>query len=303
MKHLFCLLILFCLSIVSFAQNTIPEFHVPMYFEDGVGNKDTVYAGFDINAEWAIQNGDFGEKNISNKPWKQDFEVRLGRVPTVLSKIDIQKEKCADTLSTQVVVRTFHVLYLKAKHFPIKWSWDSTKFKNNCTINSFYDRSAKSYLFSQIWLVNAQHFRKFGGQTILTESYIKNIKKNDFNYDFIDPISGVDSIKSICFYFLDKKRLAYEYAAANDLYETEVKISPNPTNDKLTLSIKETINLPEKTQLQILHINGQILQQQTINTSNNQLEVDVSFLSSGLYFIQLRSSQGLLYTGKFVKID
>ena len=49
---------------------------VPFYFEDGVGNKDTVYLGFSDLATAKI-NTELGEIDLTNEPFDSSFEVRL----------------------------------------------------------------------------------------------------------------------------------------------------------------------------------------------------------------------------------
>jgi len=67
------------------------------------------------------------------------------------------------------------------------------------------------------------------------------------------------------------------------------KVYPNPANEKLIVELEENTNI------QILDIFGKIVQTETLNTGKNN--IDVSTLTSGVYFIQAGANP----TVKFVK--
>ena len=73
------------------------------------------------------------------------------------------------------------------------------------------------------------------------------------------------------------------------LNQNNWKVYPNPTNEHLT------IELDENTSIQILDVFGKIVQTETLNSGKNT--IDVSTLTSGVYFIQTESAATL----KFVK--
>lgn len=304
MKTKHFLFIIFCLILIK-AQSQVPQIKIPMYFENAMGNRDTVYVGFDPEAEGDILDGDFGEYIIDEQPWHPDFEVRLGtfagpfgKLPR-MSKIDIQENRCLDSVTGYG--RTFNVLYLKVKHFPIKWTWDSTFFKKDCIYNSFYDRSVKSYLAADIWLKYAKYFRNFKGITYLTEAYIKNTRKEGFYYDFVDPISGVDSIKSVSFYLLDKKRIAFAFADVSSVLTEQLKIYPNPVNDVLNIFLDETV-LSEKGEIYLNNLLGQTIMTKKLIAHSSNFEIDVSSLPKGTYFLSFKTKDRYFMT-KFVKSD
>lgn len=306
MKAKFFLILILCTYPFSATiLSQIPQIKIPMYFEDAMSNRDTVYVGFDPEAEDDILNSDFGEHIIDEQPWHSDFEVRLGtfagpfgKLPR-MSKTDIQKNRCLDSVTGYG--RTFNVLYLKAKHFPIKWTWDSSFFKKDCIYNSFYDRSVTSYLAADIWLKYAQYFRDFKGVTYLTEAYIKNKRKNGFYYDFLDPISGVDSIKSVCFYLLDKKRIAFEFADVRESKLEQLKIYPNPVDNVLNISFDEGI-LSEQGEIYLNNLFGQTLLSKRLITYSSNYELDVSSLPVGTYFISFKTKDRYFMT-KFLKLE
>jgi len=64
-----------------------------------------------------------------------------------------------------------------------------------------------------------------------------------------------------------------------------ISIFPNPTTDKFT------IILPEKAIIEILNIEGQIIESKKVNDS--QINIDVSYFSSGVYIIKAITDKGI----------
>jgi hypothetical protein len=66
--------------------------------------------------------------------------------------------------------------------------------------------------------------------------------------------------------------------------QNEVHLFPNPASNSITINTSEMLGESVK----IYDVNGQLLFQQTVNS--NSMSVDISALSSGLYFVQVSSS-------------
>jgi hypothetical protein len=73
---------------------------------------------------------------------------------------------------------------------------------------------------------------------------------------------------------------------------TEMKIFPNPTTNKITIKSYNAIE-----QVLITNTIGQIILQQSYNTVEKSKEVDVGSLSNGIYFVKVNG----VYAGKFAK--
>jgi hypothetical protein len=65
---------------------------------------------------------------------------------------------------------------------------------------------------------------------------------------------------------------------------------PNPSNGKITLLLDN--KLSENIEIQILNINGQVFETSNIqaNFGVNELELNLSHYSNGLYFVKVSSS-------------
>ncbi|MFM2224092.1 MAG: hypothetical protein RJA07_294 [Bacteroidota bacterium] len=77
----------------------------------------------------------------------------------------------------------------------------------------------------------------------------------------------------------------------------QLSVYPNPCNEKLLVrSNKLLVNTVEVT-----NVVGRIVFQQINKSLNQQLQIDVSKLSSGIYFIKATDINGNVWNGKFVK--
>lgn len=76
-------------------------------------------------------------------------------------------------------------------------------------------------------------------------------------------------------------------------HQNELYVYPNPAKDNLTIW-----GLYENQEVRIVDASGRILKVQTLG--NNQNTIDVSFLTKGLYFLQLHNKGGIK-TIKFIK--
>ena len=81
--------------------------------------------------------------------------------------------------------------------------------------------------------------------------------------------------------------------------QPRIDLFPNPTNNLLNIHLDE--NLDGKIQLNILDIQGRRIQSEILRLGRgeNELEVDVSQYSNGIYFAQFRKGEQV-YTRKFV---
>ncbi|MFM2223970.1 MAG: hypothetical protein RJA07_172 [Bacteroidota bacterium] len=77
----------------------------------------------------------------------------------------------------------------------------------------------------------------------------------------------------------------------------QLSVYPNPCNEKLLVrSNKLLVNT-----IEVTNVVGRIVFQQINKSLNQQLQIDVSKLSSGIYFIKATDINGNVWNGKFVK--
>ncbi|MGG8496755.1 Ig-like domain-containing protein [Tenacibaculum sp. TC6] len=87
--------------------------------------------------------------------------------------------------------------------------------------------------------------------------------------------------------------------------EEEVRITPNPVAEKLTILNLKTQELrggSNETKIQIFDVNGSLMFESIFTSSAKSTSFDVSFLKGGLYFYSLENTKKK-HIGKFIKVD
>jgi hypothetical protein len=121
MKKLIILILLF--PNIFFSQE---EFSFELYFEDALGNKDTLVLGYDPLATDSIDVA-FGEVNIINQPWNSVFEVRTANDDFFQDLFFMLKK---DVRNHDNVIP----ILIKKPDDYLKITWDAIPFQNNQTI-------------------------------------------------------------------------------------------------------------------------------------------------------------------------
>lgn len=78
--------------------------------------------------------------------------------------------------------------------------------------------------------------------------------------------------------------------------EEGISIYPNPVKDELNINIQ--LEEDETASWSVLNINGQLIQSGSLNNDNNT--IDLSDLSQGVYFIQIKVNNQLIKTEKLI---
>lgn len=85
--------------------------------------------------------------------------------------------------------------------------------------------------------------------------------------------------------------------STNDIELVSATVFPNPVNGKLTFRLGEELN--QSYNLSIYSLNGRLMQQQTVVTS--EFTTDVSLIPSGEYLYRVTGDEKKVYSGIFVK--
>ena len=84
------------------------------------------------------------------------------------------------------------------------------------------------------------------------------------------------------------------HLAIEDIPSSKIRIYPNPVIDNLIIEMED---FPR--QVQIIDLTGKVLHSEKANTG--KIDLNVSFLSKGIYFLRLNFKNGSIRTTKFVK--
>jgi hypothetical protein len=90
--------------------------------------------------------------------------------------------------------------------------------------------------------------------------------------------------------------------AVNCALKSIITISPNPANDVINLSF--SVSTASKATMSMFSASGAIIKNLAvpISAGSNKLTYDISKLSSGTYYILLKTSEGQLMTDSFIKL-
>ena len=83
--------------------------------------------------------------------------------------------------------------------------------------------------------------------------------------------------------------------AIEEATPTGILIIPNPSNDKITVSIPEMIGF---TKLEVFNVNGEKLIERKL--IDNETQIDISALPRGVYFVRVQNEK-MVEVGKMVK--
>jgi hypothetical protein len=284
MKNLYItILALFSVVLVQAQQFTFD-----VYFEDAVGNRDTITLGYDATASDTI-NAQYGEINIVNQAWDSVFEVRLSEFdyinysgatynPSFQSKKKIMRytpqPPCVYS-STPVFIA------VKNKYRPFHFTWDSTLFQDTVRMSSGF-----------------QFYHYVCPGPIWASSTDSLMYEDPFNYcEQCHIEQNGDTIWLIGFAFSYFNTIGFQNLISEDLV---VKAYPNPVKDIVTFDME---NINQESELFIYNSLGQLIKKEQIASLQKDYKINISNYKSGIYYYQITliNSQEK-YSGKFVKL-
>lgn len=261
-----------------FAQQ--PEFSFKLYFEDAMGNKDTVTLGYDANATDSIDAA-FGEVNLINQPWSDDdFEIRVsdiaqlyGDIGNFLTKKNIVKNNCGADWFLQPKIS----LGIKNAHYPIQLSWNQNAFTGACANVAFLVDLIPDLWFDAggpaiDWLSNTNNPEITIGQP------------SQITYD--GTLNNDENVYYFWFSFMDQEQTDsmnyfFTHLAVNE-FKTQVteSVYPNPFNDGVTIPSEQS---PSKIKLRDM-------QGKEIKFEQYENTVYPINCTKGLYFLSFESN-------------
>ncbi|TAK32830.1 MAG: T9SS type A sorting domain-containing protein [Saprospiraceae bacterium] len=298
MKSLTLIFAICWASILSAQQ---PQFIMPIWFEDAVGNKDTIWVGGDPSASSQNLNPQFGEVAIDS-PFDSIFEVRAVHDDDqdwVTSKVIIEHHD-----SPGQCYLPHSRIMINSKNQPVKISWDTMQLITNypCNINTF--------LSPDVYIFVLQHW--YEARIIycmMTRSFIE-VDFDYSEYPGIDPSEllnhnfGVEGqgIKNLPgLWFAGRWDAPYCYTLLptienKDDAEAPVSITPNPVKNIATIYSSSYQTIEE---IKIYNAAGQFLS--TYKADDAHYELSLNNYRPGLYFIKVEFDNGKSYCSKIVK--
>lgn len=306
MKHI--LLWLALLPAILYAQLT-PMFQTTFYFEDAVGNKDSIIVGYDTLAN-VQYNPDFGELNIT-APFDSIFEVRATHLDKYMSDYITSKKIVGGAGAYLNLPKCYAVermvFYVQAKYQPFTISWNQKVFDNICIKNSFfYTDKARELIDPFAWLELPGLRYACASKTDHYQLSLGWRYEAKYEYPFIlkRPVEGggVDSLYGVGFSWqagnlFSPCRLVSETTPPS-LRPAVSVLSPNPASHSLTIVNLHTSALAA---LAVFDQWGRLVLETTPADAQETIVVHIETLPDGLYFLRQRWRDGLARTDRFVK--
>ena len=299
MRKLFLFGGLCCCTWLS-AQSVIPRFQMSLYFEDAVGNRDTIVVGYDESASFNQLNPQFGEHLLAT-PFDSVFEVRAAHAilpPHALSKkIVVQYENSiGDTCFSSAAAEIF----VHAKYQPITVSYD-TALVNSSVCHQNMILSPDWFIFlMQYWWDAREYYCMIHTNVIVdTVTHLGATNPGDFWLTRSFEVEG-QGIKDIPGYFwlIPRVGVCQNMVAtkAPTLASASIILAPNPVSSTLRVTWPEAFS----GRLEVIGSAGmQVLLRQTVQQSK-MTEVDVGQLPGGLYFLSAVAANGQRSVQSFV---
>ncbi len=285
-NYYFLLIFLFSSSAILTAQ----EFSTQFYFTDTLGNQDTVTVGFDPAATLEVDEV-FGEVDMKEIPFGEDFEVRVGQLdheqlgcfpndgPLNFHNIDSDQNELLIRIGKKdfngiscengnLIYQFFGktTFFVKNNYLPVKINWDIEVFSDVCLNKSFFTDWHPGGWFDASCGANP-FVEKISD---LTEYWINE----PTNIQIVDR-SG-DTLSMVHLSLRDGL-----ISSTRQQQLPAFTTFPNPAQNQLTIQLSDPKIRPWK----LLNIHGAIVKKGTFNSATEQ--IDVQAITSGIYFLQI----------------
>ena len=270
----------FVLFLIIFDASCQEEFSFELYFEDAVGNRDTLIIGSDEEGTQGLDTI-FGEENISEMPWDSIFEVRASPVileddmppPTFQSKKQIVGKVCPIFCTSVFADSEFTPalsINIKAENYPVKITWEET--------NKFNEDSC--YFGSNIVCLFVMHAPSIA----LSDNDSVHIDDLCFETSPKYYTDENDTIANFIFEFCSERTGSVK--AFNK--EKQIIMSPNPSNDFISIHLSNTLIKD----VSVYSLTGKELINLNVEAFETIEKVDVSSLSPGSYIVYINTNEG-----------
>lgn len=288
-------------------------FELPIYFEDAVGNRDTVLLayGTGITAENRFGNTETRNYYGDSMFLKNDLDIWMSQmynddinVRGRMSKVwysEFDDRECLDAESDGPI---FIDLLIRNIYPPLTISWDEAVLCSNmCTSETiFIDNFIYSVVSDQTIIDNNLAYSMCGvnGQMILP---LGSLVREDGMIGYQTMHHEIDSTGELdiiyLFHIYMNNFLNYLVSSTEMVPTQSLQVFPNPATDNLYIKGLEGRS---RVALTVFDMMGRVVNDHKIELGSMDLQYDVSFLPAGTYTLVIRDAAGLLQHHRFVKI-
>jgi hypothetical protein len=282
------------------------EFSFRMYFEDSVGNQDSLSIGIDLTGSRDSILSQFNEINILETPYNLELDVRI------TNQADINMGNTNHSLyhtknktiryycpfdGFWFIENPFVNIDIYTENWPVTVSWDQDAFQEDSLSGSlFTPMHPRSWWDAGSYYSNFEKIlMKDENQHPFTSNYPSNWTDypNDFDNGNYYTIDGMDNpISTFWFAFgnHDLISLQSDYLKR----EPDIILYPNPTNNRLFLTDNSSHHNVE-------HVFAFDNSGKRFDLLFDENGIDLQHLGSGLYLIQFVYSDGRILAKKIIK--
>lgn len=270
---------------ISYCQ----EFSFFIYFEDCIGNRDSLELGYDENGNQGIDE-QFEENNILDQPYNDLFDVR---VTDEIRFRQLGENQGTYHTKKEIVRKTYGEIIaidIKSNNYPITASWDSTLFQEISISGTLITSTPQGGW----WDVGSPSDL---GKVILMEqsqvTFTDNIRSSGQIYNTYAYVQGVDTISVFWFVF------GPEGIGVSTDEMKEKKdwfLFPNPSRDRVHI---QNINGAKAEKISILNCAGNIIKE----GHPDQISISLNGLDSGLYIVEIIDINGVRIIKKLLVIE
>ncbi|HKJ44011.1 MAG TPA: T9SS type A sorting domain-containing protein [Sunxiuqinia sp.] len=277
MKNFSLLIVCLLPSLAVFSQ----EYSFPLYFEDAVGNKDTLIFGFDQSATTGVDQN-LGEANLLGQPYDSTFFAFFTDAANS-DDLDcrLEKEKIPSYISKKQYSSDYYIeIGVINHHWPIKISW-----KKNL-IDSYEQNYSESsmHVILTSWNPPGGWFDSFccgswpGGFTSMSDTSGIQVGMNNFcryKTNF-----STDSVSLLYVGFI-----YYTEAIQTKANEKTIKCWYSKELQSLCI---QPINENAVYKIDLLNFWGtKMLTKQISSSGNGPINIQMNHLPNGLYFARI----------------
>ena len=258
------------------------DFLLKLYFEDFVGNKDTIEFGLNPEATNGIDE-QFGEVNIIEKAYQDGLDVRIMNrwIQFTLG------ESTSYHTKKQVVPRQFEIynIIVNTEHFPVTASWDNQTIISNDSVSG----SIITSIYPGGWFDTGSPSDL--GTVLLrsrsTVTFTSNLEEEIYSEEFGYILR--DTIPTYWFTFAPADFLM---SSTDEIKKEQFKVYPNPTKGQISIENKNSKSVKYSI---LYNFKGQIIE------VFDKSELDLTELDSGIYFLNIITKEGESIVKKIMK--
>ncbi len=302
MKNIIIFFLLFTAHNLTAQLNA--EFQYTLVVEDARGKKDSVVLGYDRRAKQLQLDTDFGGVDIASRPFDSILDVRASAARNRYS-VSFHSKKVISYFEGDCATSAFSsvtTLLIRAKYYPIKFTWNSNAFTDRCRFKSllvsnetYFQTDPRISTQQQTdSLFSVAYLQRTSNKIEKFDKYTPGGQPNPYYYTpFVMQLNTgrFDTVWAYAHVFRSGFITPVEENVAH-----EISSFPNPCFDELNIQLPNS----ETGHIEIFDIIGRKMK--TIKVQSiDLLKIDVKDLNHGLYILKFRTEKDKIYVSKFVK--